>query len=147
MERRRPVLAGVTLALLALSTGGCRTTEEKHPAAPANPVVHRAAPRSAWRVELDGETIGHVVHFASEESPESAVYVVRNSYGQDLGWVDSLGRAYRLLPHHRDPAWVGTGSVAQGVARILRAPGPCMLVEESLDELSQGAGPEPESGP
>ena len=58
--------------------------------------------------------------------------MVRNLYGQDLGWIDHLGRAYRLLPHQEDPAWVGTGTVAGGAEQILGTKGPCTLAETPL---------------
>ena len=121
---------------------GCRTTKSVRPKTPEQPVVYRAAPTRSWDVLVDQEPRGRIVHFAPEEAPEQAVYVVRNLYGQDLGWIDSLGRAYRLLPHHREPAWVGTGTVSQGAARILRVERTCTLIETALwtegDEGSPG---------
>ena len=125
--------AWMALPVLAVALLGCRTTESKRPLQPTAPVVHRTAPERAWEVEVAGEVVGRVIHFASEKAPEQSVYMVRNRYGQDLGWVDHLGRAYRLLPHHRDPAWVGTGTVAQGVDRILRAEGGSTMVEVPME--------------
>ena len=130
------------LGLLLPVSAGCRTTESKRPFQPDPPVAYHSAPQRAWDVLAGSETTGRVIHFASENAPEQAVYMVRNLYGQDLGWIDHLGRAYRLLPHHRDPAWVGTGTVAQGVERILRMGGSCTLVEAplkpALEEASAG---------
>lgn len=122
---------------------GCRTTRTERPSAPDTPIVYRAEAQRAWDVACAGEPAGSVVFFASAAAPEQSVYVVRNDWGQDLGWVDSLGRAYRLLPHHKDPAWVGTGTVLQGVQRILRAAGPCTLVERLLEPAAQAAPQDP----
>jgi hypothetical protein len=49
------------------------------------------------------------------------VFVVRNSWRQDLGVIDRLGRAYRFRPHAEEPDWLGTGTVEGGAARILEA--------------------------
>lgn len=129
---------GLALCAVLATSGalaGCRTTESTRPAAPDPPIVYRAQATRAWDVlSAQGAVTGSVVHFASEAAPEQSVWVVRNPHGQDLGWVDSLGRAYRLLPHHREPAWVGTGTVGQGVERILRSEGPCTLRERALEE-------------
>lgn len=146
MQRSRGTAPRVLFAALAAAAAlaACRTTQSTRPAAPDPPIVYRAEATRAWDVlSAGGEVTGSVVHFASEAAPEQAVWVVRNPYGQDLGWVDSLGRAYRLLPHHREPAWVGTGTVAQGVERILRSEGPCTLSERALED---GSGPLEASG-
>ena len=135
-----PLLAAPAVAGL-MGLASCRTTESKRPVQPESPVVHRAAAERAWDVLVGGDLVGHVVHFSSEDAPEQSVYMVRNDYDQDLGWVDHLGRAYRLLPHHRDPAWVGTGTVSQGVERILRIEGEATMVEVSLENASDGGPP------
>jgi hypothetical protein len=62
---------------------------------------------------------GFVVLFEASNSPQEAVYVVRNLYQQDLGIVDAWGRAFRYQPHEDDPEWVGSGSVIRGVQQIL----------------------------
>ncbi len=142
---RRPLLAdraaGLGLLLALALVPGCRTTEEKRPAASDPPIVWRADPRRAWDVASGASVLGSVVYFAADAAPDRSVYVVRNAWGQDMGWVDHLGRAYRLLPHHKEPAWVGTGTVLQGVARILRAEEPCRLVERPLEGEQAGDVP------
>jgi len=72
-----------------------------------------------FAVEHAGSTRGYVVLFESAASPLDAVYVVQNLHQQDLGMIDSLGRAFRYLPHEKDPRWLGSGSIARGVQRIL----------------------------
>jgi len=122
----------VALAPLAVPAG-CRTTEERRPVSEGPAIVRRALPERAWDVEAGGELLGRIVFFASPEDPALSLYVVRNLFGQDLGWVDTLGRAYQLVPHAPQPVWLGTGTVALGAERILEAEGPCTLVETVLE--------------
>ena len=111
------------VATLLLPLGACLTVAERHvPAAPATAVA--ALPGEAWTAHGGtGEELGFVVRF-EEAAPDlegtpRTFLSVRNRHGQELGLVDDLGRAWRYRPHALDPAWVGTGSVAEGVARIL----------------------------
>ena len=67
-------------------------------------------------------------------------YMVRNVWHQDLGLIDAYGRAYRYVPHSSDPAWVGSGSVRQGVERILGLAG-CELSEFPLAAEARPASP------
>lgn len=135
------LLCAVSLGLVTLA---CQTTERRRPKpAEAVPVRH-AAPSRAWEIVHAGEVVGSVVYFGAKGSPELSVYVVRNAWHQDLGWIDGLGRAYRLLPHHRDPAWAGTGTVAVGAARILEIE-ECELIETTLPDVSGAEEPPPEA--
>lgn len=130
MKRRALLLA----TLLGLAVLGCETTERRRPKPAEITPVRRASPTRAWQVVHAGEVVGSVVYFAAVGSPALSVYVVRNTWQQDLGWIDGLGRAYRLLPHHRDPAWAGTGTIAVGTARILELD-ECELIESALPEI------------
>lgn len=115
--------------LWAVLAAGCETTESRRPL-PADPgEIVRAAPTRAWEIREGELLLGHLVAF---ESGERTMYMVRNPWHQDIGLIDEFGRAYRYLPHHREPAWVGTGTVAQGVAEILEAGEECQLVETAL---------------
>ena len=76
----------------------------------------------AWVVLEGGRVEGSVVRYAERGQDGRFLYVVRNVWDQDLGVVDELGRAWRRVPHQED-RWIGTGTVADGVRRILR-PGP-----------------------
>jgi hypothetical protein len=134
-ERSLPV----ALALL----GACATTERRVPIVSDSPAVRTARPARAWEVRRGDEVVGRVVYFEERSDLRGAIYVVRNPWHQDLGMVDALGRAYRYLPHHLEPAWVGTGTVAQGVARILGLP----VAECELDEVELPASAEAPSVP
>ncbi len=145
----RPALALVLLGALS----ACRTIEIRRPIH-ATGEVRVGMPARAWEVVHEGaEAVGMVVLFEGREPGES-IYVVRNVWQQDLGIVDNLGRAYRYEPHHETPAWVGSGTVQQGVERILGRTD-CRLFEvpfRELDpvqtpgELQQRRADRPESG-
>ena len=84
----------------------------------------------AWNAVSNETVVGIVIHYADAHA--DSVYVVRNVWQQDIGYVDGLGRAWRFQPHEREPAWVGSGTLAQGVERILCAPTACTLVRIEL---------------
>lgn len=121
------------LLLVVLTTCGCRTHRIKSPV--AVPALARVArTETLWRVEEPGHegTRGYVVFFRSEGTSRDSVYVVRNRWHQDLGMVDGLGRAYRYRPHQEEAEWLGTGTLVEGVTRILDLEGPPVLVEEPI---------------
>jgi len=134
----------VSLAvLLPTLVGGssCRTTETSGPALSASVGELRvASPAQGWEVVHGPEIVGLVVFFEADGPAEDSVYMVRNVWHQDLGMIDAFGRAYRYVPHHEDPAWVGSGSVRQGVERILGLSG-CELSEFPLAEEPWPASP------
>jgi len=122
-----PVLA---LALL----GACRTVAQEA-APPALPEIRVGQRARTWEVVHRGQRVGLVVLFQDRGHIGDSVYVVRNVWHQDLGLIDGLGRAYRYLPHHKEPAWVGSGTIALGAERILCVEDGCELVElESTPE-------------
>ena len=129
-------------ALLALvPLGACRTTETSGPALSAAVGELRvASPSQGWEVRHGSEVVGLVVFFEANGPAEDSLYMVRNVWHQDLGLIDAFGRAYRYVPHHSDPAWVGSGSVRQGVERILGLQG-CALHEFPLPAESLPASP------
>jgi len=89
-------------------------------------------------------THGYVVLFTDPAEPERGnhqFFSVRNPWLQDIGSVDGLGRAWRLVPHSPDPEWVGTGTVLAGATSILAAPEGALLEEIPLQAL--GAPPPP----
>ncbi len=115
------------LAVAALLLGACQTTETRRPIA-ATGEIEVGTPARCWEVVAGAsEPAGLLVLFEGS-SPETAHYMVRNIWHQDLGLIDAYGRAYRYLPHHKSPAWVGTGTVQEGVARILER-ADCALFE------------------
>jgi len=112
-------VSGKFLLALGLALCACQVTEIKTPIA-ASAEMRVGSPARAWEVlDADGEVVGLLVYFRALGRSEDSLFMVRNVWHQDLGLVDAYGRAFRYLPHHRDPAWIGTGTVRQGVERIL----------------------------
>lgn len=139
--------------LLALPlAGACRTVETRELTRPQVAEVRVGTRARSWDVYQGGECIGRVVLFQEHGGIRDSVYVVRNPWHQDLGLIDGLGRAYRYLPHHKEPAWVGSGTIALGVERILGREAPCLLVETELvpaagaDAPALASEPVPEPG-
>src|SRR5262245_49062185 len=122
----KSLLLTSALALLA----SCRTTETRGPARAPAPIVRLGTRARTWAVRCGDELVGLVVLFQERGLARDSVYLVRNTWNQDLGLIDGHGRAYRYLPHQGDPAWVGSGTIAGGVERILGARGPCELFEQ-----------------
>ena len=119
-------------ALVLTVPSGCVTSVEDAPAGLEESTLVEAKPARAWQVMEEGRAIGSVLCYEGERGEE--LFAVRNEHGQDLGFVDALGRAWRNRPH-RQPQWLGSGSVAEGVARILGLVPPAELVEIPLDAL------------
>ena len=129
-------------ALAALVCVNCRVTETSQPVHTPDPEIRRGKAVRVWNVIAEGTVQGEVVLFAAAEESADSLYMVRNVWQQDLGLIDSLGRAYRFTPHAAEPRWVGTGTVSQGAARILQLEGACSLLEVTIDLLP---APEPPS--
>jgi hypothetical protein len=127
----------VRLALILtvpVCLGACRTTEVSSPVA-AEGEVRVASPARAWELhDQVGEAHGLVLYFQADGADEDSLYMVQNLWHQDLGLIDAYGRAYRYLPHHREPAWVGSGTVEQGAGRILGII-ECSLIEVPFPDL------------
>lgn len=124
-------MRSTSLALLAttvLSTG-CRTTSTREMSSTPVPRVHVGTHKRTWEVRSNGEALGLVVLFEERGRAQDSLYMVRNAWHQDLGLIDGLGRAYRYLPHREEPAWVGSGTIADGAQRILGATSACELIE------------------
>lgn len=134
--------AFLALGALALSAG-CRTIETRQVSATHTPLVRVGTRARSWEVRDGGELVGQVVLFQEQGFARDSIYVVRNPWQQDLGLIDGLGRAYRYIPYREEPSWVGSGTIAQGVARILDLHADCALIEVDADET--GAGPDPGS--
>jgi hypothetical protein len=126
----------VSLGLL----GACHVVEIREPV--SNSAEMRVGrPGRTWEiVDERGEAIGLLVRFDVSGSPDDSLYMVRNVWHQDLGLVDAHGRAFRYLPHHKEPAWIGCGTVLEGVGRILKREG-CSLVEMPFDEPTRPPAP------
>jgi len=129
------------LALLAVClAAGCLTHEVRTPVGSVGE-VRTAEPARAWELVSsaagdEGETVGMVLFFRARGEREDSLYMVRNVWHQDLGLIDAYGRAYRYLPHHREPAWVGSGTVLQGAERILGVK-ECGMVEVPFPDAEE----------
>jgi hypothetical protein len=138
MKRLAPL--AVLLPVL-VGESACRTTETSGPALSASVGELRvASPTQGWEVLHGSDVVGLVVFFRANGPAEDSLYMVRNVWHQDLGLIDAFGRAYRYVPHQEDPAWVGSGSVRQGVEHILGLSG-CVLSEFPLAEERRPTSP------
>ncbi|MEQ1892032.1 MAG: hypothetical protein ABL998_05775 [Planctomycetota bacterium] len=135
------------LPLLALA-GACRTIETKSTVRPPPAEVRVGQRARAWDVMHAGTSVGHVVLFQDRGRIGDSIYIVRNVWHQDLGLIDGLGRAYRYLPHHKEPAWIGSGTIELGAKRILALEEACQLVEvERLPEAGSSPTAVAENAP
>ena len=129
-------------ALLALASApglACHTVGIRSPIAATGELKVGLPARAYEVVHGEQELVGLVVRFEGAR-PEESCFIVRNIWHQDLGLIDDLGRAYRYLPHHREPAWVGSGTVRTGVERILALEG-CHLFEVPFRETRTATSP------
>lgn len=131
----RPSIGSCALALL----GACQVVETERLATPT-PVVRTAQAERAWRALADGELVGRVVLFCDHGDAGGGFFSVRNAWSQDLGIIDDLGRAWGYRPHHEEAEWLGTGTVSEGVSRILGHE-ECVLVETALPTTVGAAHP------
>lgn len=136
---RRPTRLATLLltGLLVGALAGCATKSVRTPAGGALAVVEHAHAGNQFRFELDGRSVGEIMRFTPQDTqgvdqPERAYWSVRNRYGQELGMVDRLGRAWRRRPH-AEPEWLSTGTVTEGARRILGLSSEAILVEVPLD--------------
>lgn len=72
----------------------------------------------AWTARVGLRDVGSVVRYQEAIGGRRHLFSVRNVHDQDLGFVDAKGRAWRLRPH-QEPTLLGSGTVAEGAARIL----------------------------
>ncbi|MBM3986781.1 MAG: hypothetical protein FJ294_02350 [Planctomycetes bacterium] len=126
------IVSSVALVLLGTIAGGCRVVSEEAPAGllAARPV--KLDVRRTWEIVRAGEPLGQVVELAADArdgQPAARCFSVRNTLGQELGRIDGLGRAWRHEPFTSEPAWVGSGTLAEGAAAILASDVPIELVE------------------
>jgi hypothetical protein len=118
---------------------GCIVSATQSPPNLDRVVATRMRATRAWSVERSGESIGSLVRFEEPGSRTKVVYVVRNEWGQDLGLIDALGRAWRWRPHAETPELVGSGTTTDGVARILESGTSLVLRYVGLAELESPA--------
>ncbi len=130
-------LPALSLSLLA---GSCRIVEIEQPVS-ISAEMRVGRPSRTWEIlDGEGEVIGLLVFFEVRGSPADSIYMVRNVWHQDLGLIDAHGRAFRYLLHHREPAWIGCGTVLEGVGRILEREH-CALAEMPFEEPARPPSP------
>jgi hypothetical protein len=109
-------------ALLVLATSACTITAEQAPVGLAQAIVLPTPAVRGWTARDGLHEMGSVVRYQEAIGPRRHLFSVRNVHDQDLGLIDASGRAWRLRPH-QEPQLLGTGTVAEGAARILGLPG------------------------
>ncbi len=128
------------VSVVLLSCCCCRTTARVANA--SAPGARIGTLERTWEVRSGGEPLGLVVLFQEHGLVRDSLYVVRNPWHQDLGMIDGLGRAYRYLPHHEEPVWVGSGTIAAGAREILGAGEECELIELADLARARADGPQ-----
>ena len=119
------LLLGLCAPLLGcVSTKSERLSYDDGSGAPVHLV-----PARAWELREDGLLVGHVVLFDAQDDSGHLYYSVRNSWQQELGLVDELGRIWRFRPFEEEPEWMGSGSVVEG-ARLILEQGPAAALHE-----------------
>ncbi len=126
-----------TFALIAcLAAAGCTSESQSQRPGPENAIVTRALPTRGWEVRDDGRLAGSVLLYAEPARASMGYYSVRNAQGQVLGMVDFDGRAWRYRLHEEELEWLGTGTVLEGVRRILGTSALAELEPVELGSLS-----------
>lgn len=124
------------LACLLL-VAACRTTSTYSPPNMGAAVVMRAEAVFAWELREADHVVGYVVRFETGDTVPKTYYSVRNDERQELGLVDSDGRAWRYRAHQREPEWLGTGTVTKGARLILGASEHAAMFATDLALLSE----------
>ncbi len=112
---KAPLLCALCLPLLL--TTGCITKTTSSPDF-GHDNIRQGAASQAWMVFADGQVQGYAIRFQEVGGQGEVHTSIRNPHNQDLGWVDSEGRAWRYRLHG-DPEWLGTGTLLKGALSIL----------------------------
>jgi len=121
MVKQLLMIGRVLLASTLLTS--CVTELQSRPFHGEGALIQRAEATQVWHARCSGEWVAIVRQYLLQSG--NSHVVVQNRWGQDLGLVDSLGRAW-VYRAHQEPAWVGSGTVLQGISWIL-ACGPVEL--------------------
>ena len=123
------------LPWLGLSVSSCVTSTTTVGAVETKGALLSVVPAErAWLVENEGSFLGSVVRFTGQGGSKEFFFMVRNPWDQDVGMIDHLGRSWKRVPHEED-AWLGTGTVLEGVQRILEAGERAHMVELDVSQL------------
>lgn len=117
---------------------GCQTRITTTPASAPVVTPTLVRPTRAWEVVQSDRVVGVVVEFDGG-SDSHRFYSVRNAWQQELGLVDGVGRTWRYRPHVREAEWLGSGTIAEGAARVLGIAGELELYEVQLAALREEA--------
>jgi len=143
--RARPTWTLQLSLLIPLALAGCVTESIERPVGMelGRPTISRAV--EAWEVVVQDRVVGTVVIFEVESRDGERFYQVRNPHQQELGMVDAEGRWWRFEPHAPRPVWLGTGTVREGVCRILEVPEETPFFEVPIATLAGEAQDAPDS--
>lgn len=123
------------LPWLGLFVAGCVTSTTTVGAVETRGALISVVPAErAWVVEDGRSFLGSVVRFAGQSDPEEFFFMVRNPWDQDVGMIDHLGRSWKRIPHEED-AWLGTGTVLEGVQQILGVGEEARMAELPIQQL------------
>jgi hypothetical protein len=122
--------------IACLLPAACTTESQSQSAGPKMAIVTRTLPSRGWEVRDDGRLAGSVLLYTDPARASTGYYSVRNAQGQVLGMVDFDGRAWRYRLHEEQPEWIGTGTVLEGVRRILGTSALSALEEAELASLT-----------
>lgn len=126
------------LPFLAPALASCVSHTAERPKGFELAAPTRSRAIEAWEVVDGGRVVGTVVVFEVQGRTER-FFLVRNPHQQELGMVDAEGRWWRYAPHAAEPDWLGSGTVRDGVCRILGAPADAPFYEVPLSTLVREA--------
>ena len=125
----RALGAGLLLA-------SCVTVHSQHEAT-ADIELAAARPVAVWEIVSGEKRLGFVVRYDESGETSRSFFSVRNGWHQELGLIVELGRFWRLLPLEVVAWWLGSGTVEQGVQRILELDEQACLREVELKTAGQ----------
>lgn len=100
-----------------LAPFACRSIPVPRPF-PGSPIEGKTLSRH--RVELDGQAVGFLVEAAFRGALAERRFLVQNAFGQQIGFVDAQGRAFRYRASDGEPEHCATGTMEENLKSILR---------------------------
>lgn len=135
------MLKRTAILLLSLTPLACKTTSQSTPPGADDAEVTVGELVASWRVLQGEHTCGWLRRYCCTGGAPGAVFVVQNEFMQDIGYVDSHGRAWRRRPHQQEKQWLTTDTVLEGTRRILDL-AELPRLEESASAASTSKSPE-----
>lgn len=121
----------IAWALQTFALLGCRTQEWVQPHESDLPAPRVAEATTRWSIRDAESHLGWIQRYETEDSAPQLIYSVQNVWSQELGWIDALGRAFALELHGAPPRFLGSGTLAEGAARVLELEGSVELSPDS----------------